>query len=115
MASRLLSDTILVLRARPAAPVMSGMSRVVARRVIAIVTVVHLLLFIYLTEVTQVTTTAFDIEQMEMVYHQWQERNQELEREISELESPQHVLRYAEAHGMTPRTEAEYLIIHAGQ
>lgn len=114
MASRLLSDTILTVRSRrPEIPTLSGLSRAVARRAIALLTVLGLLLFLYLTEVSQVTTTSLDIEQKQLEYHQMQERNQELEREISELESPLHVLRYAEAHGMSPRTEAQYLIIRA--
>lgn len=114
MASRLLNNTILTVRARrPELPTLSNISRVVARRAIALLTILGVLLFLYLTEVSQVTTTAFDIEQMQLEHHQWLERNQELEREIAELESPQNVLHYAELHGMTPRTDAQYLIIQA--
>ncbi len=115
MASRLLSDTILIFRPRPNLPVVSGGARVAARRAIALFTVLQLFLFLYLAEVSQGTTTTFDIAGMEQEYHQWQERNQELEREIAALESPQNVLRYAEAHGMMARPEAEYLIITGGQ
>ncbi len=115
MASRLLSDTLITFRNTRQMPVVSEMSRAVAWRVMAIVTLLGILLFLYLAEVSQVTTTAFDIELMQVEYHQWQERNQALEQEISGLESPQHVFQYAEAHGMTPRVEAEYLTIQAGQ
>jgi cell division protein FtsL len=76
-----------------------------------ILTVFGLLLFLYLTEVSQGTSTAFDIETMEVQYQQLQERNQELERELAELESPHHVLEFAAAHGMTPRIEAEHVLI----
>ncbi len=112
MASRLLSDSILTLRPRrPTLPTMSGVSRSAARSMIVILTVIGILLFLYLAEVSQGSTTAFDIQGMEVRYHQLQERNRELERQIAELESPRHVLRYAAAHGMEPRTEAEYLLI----
>ncbi len=112
MASRLLSDTILTFRPRrPTLPTMSGVSRSAARGAIAILTVLGVLLFLYLAEVSQGSTTAFDIETMQVDYHQLQERNQEVERQIAELESPQHVLRYAQAHGMEARTQAEYVQI----
>ncbi|MDQ4078513.1 MAG: hypothetical protein M3220_20010 [Chloroflexota bacterium] len=112
MASRLMSDTILTLRPRrPTIPAMSMVSRAAARGVLVILTVLGMLLFLYLAEVSQGTTTAFDIDLMKVKYHQLQEQNQELERQIAELESPEHVLRYAEAQGMTARTEAEYVLI----
>lgn len=115
MASRLLSETLLTLRPRPKMPALSGISRAVARRVMVALTLLGLLTFLYLAEVSQGTTTTFDIQQMEVEYHQWQERNQALEAEIAELESPQHVLRYAEAHGMQSRTTAEYLRLEAAR
>ena len=70
-------------------------------------------LFVYVVEVSTGTTTALDIEQMQMEHRQWQERNQELEREIAGLESPAHVLRFAESNGMVPRTDMTYLTIPA--
>ena len=115
MASRLLSDTILTLRPRVAVPTMRASSRVTMRRLLAILTLLVAFLFLYLAQVSQGTTTAFDIQDMETQYHDWQEQNQELEREIAELESPQHVLEFAQARGMTPRTDAEYLSIPRGQ
>jgi cell division protein FtsL len=115
MASRLLSDTLITFRNTRQMPTVSALPRAVAWRVMAVVTLVGILMFLYLAEVSQVTTTTFDIELMQVEYQQWQERNQKLEEEISQLESPQHVLRYAEAHGMVPRTDAQYLTIQAGQ
>jgi cell division protein FtsB len=114
MASRLLSDTLITFRNTRQMPVVSEMSRAVAWRVMAIVTLLGILLFLYLAEVSQVTTTAFDIELMQVDYGHWQERNQKLEEEISRLESPQHVLQYAQAHGMAPRTDAQYLTVQSG-
>lgn len=112
MASRFLNNTLLTNRPRRfQLPTLSGLSRVVARRVILLLTALALLLFLYLTEVSQVTTTVFDIERLEVEYGQLQEQNQELEREIAELESPEHVLRYAEEHGLVPRTEVEYIVV----
>jgi cell division protein FtsL len=70
-----------------------------------------LFLFLYLMEVSQTTTTAFDIETMQRQHQQWIERNKVLEAEIAELESPVNVLKFAEANGMTPRTDAEYILI----
>ncbi|MBA3530729.1 MAG: hypothetical protein H0T73_02255 [Ardenticatenales bacterium] len=115
MSSRLLSETLLTFRPRPEIPIFSGVSRAVARRVMVVLTLLGLLLFLYLAEVSQGTTTAFDIEQMEMEFHQLQERNQALEAQIAARESPTHVMRYAEANGMTPRTTAEYLVLGSGQ
>lgn len=112
MASRLLSDTILEFRPRrPSLPSMSGLSRSAARAMIVILAVLGTLLFLYLAEVSQGTTTAFDIENLERRYHHLQERNQEMERQIAELESPAHVLKFADTHSMTPRTEVEYVLI----
>lgn len=115
MTSRLLSDTLMTFRNTRQMPMVSALPRAVAWRVMAVVTLVGILMFLYLAEVSQVTTTTFDIELMQVDYQQWQERNQKLEEEISQLESPQHVLRYAEAHGMVARTDAQYLTIQAGQ
>lgn len=115
MTSRLLNDTLLTVRTRRLVlSPFSGMSRTIARAVIALLTVLGLFLFIYLTEVTQVTTTAFDIEQMKLEYHQLQELNQQLEREIAEIESPERILHYAKSHGMVPRTDREYIFIPEG-
>jgi cell division protein FtsB len=112
MASRFLNNTLLTNRPRSfQLPTLSGLSRVVARRVIVLLTVLAILLFLYLTEVSQVTTTVFDIERLKLEYGQLQEQNQELEREIAELESPVHVLRYAEKHRLVPRTEVEYIVV----
>ncbi|MGB0386991.1 MAG: septum formation initiator family protein [Ardenticatenaceae bacterium] len=110
MTSRLLNDTLLTIRTRRLVlSPFSGMSRTIARVVIALLTVIGLFVFVYLSEVTQVTTTTFDIEQMKLDYHQLQEQNHELEREIAELESPPHVLRYVREHGMIQKMDREYI------
>lgn len=111
MASRILSDSILTTRNQRTVPARTAVSRVAARRAMGLCLAIAMLLFVYVAEVSQGTTTAFDIEQMTMEHRQWQESNQELERAIAELESPSHVLRYAEAHGMAPRTDMTYLTI----
>jgi cell division protein FtsL len=62
-------------------------------------------------EVSQTTTNAFDIEVLQRQHQQWIERNKALEAEIAGLESPDNVLKFANEQGMTPRTEAEYILI----
>ena len=113
MASRILSDSILTTRNQRSAPRRTGVSRVAARRAMGLCMAITMLLFVYVVEVSTGTTTALDIEQMQMEHRQWQERNQQLEREIAELESPAHVLQFAEAHGMVPRTDMTYLTLPA--
>ena len=113
MASRILSDSLLTTRNRQSPAARAGLSRVRARRVMALCAAIGLLLFIYVVEVSEGTTTAFDIDQMQLEYSQWQESNLELEREIAALESPPHVLRYAASHGMVPTTDVTYLRLQA--
>lgn len=113
MASRILSDSLLTTRNKRSAATYAGLSRVRARRVMALCAAIGLLLFIYVVEVSEGTTTAFDIEQMQLEHRQWQERNLELEREIAALESPPHVLHYAESRGMVPSTDVIYLRLAA--
>lgn len=112
MASRLVSDTLVTLRPhnrRSPLPSLSPVSRSLARLALLALTLIGLFMFIYLMEVSGNNTTAFDIEGQQMEYQAWVERNQLLERQIAELESPTHVLEYAEEHGMTPRTDAQYI------
>ena len=113
MASRILSDSLLTTRNQRSPARRNPVSRVAARRAMGLCMAIAMLLFVYVVEVSSGTTTALDIEQMQMEHRQWQERNQALEREIAELESPTHVLAFAEAHGMTPRTDMTYLTIPA--
>lgn len=115
MASRFLNDTLLTDRTPHfVLSPFSGLSRTIAALVIILLTVLALFIFVYLTEVTQVTTTRFDIEQMKIEYNQLQKSNRELERKMAELESPEHVLQYAESHGMVPRTDREYIFVTEG-
>ncbi len=112
MASRLRNDTLLT--GRTPYSILSSFtrrSRTIASLVIIFLTVLALFIFVYLTEVTQVTTTRFDIEQMRVEYDQLQKSNRELERKIAKLESPEHVLQYAESHRMVPRTDRQYLFV----
>lgn len=113
MASRLLKETLLTERTRRfvLSPFV-GLSRTMASLVMIFLTVLGLFIFVYLTEVTQVTTTRFDIEEMRIRYDQLQKTNRELEREIAELESPEHVLQYAESHRMVLRTDRLYIFVN---
>lgn len=115
MASRLVSETLVTLRSRGEMPTVSGISRAAAQRAMIAMTIAGFLLFFYLVEVSQGTTTVFDIEALQVELLQMQERNQELERQIAELESPGHVMEYVGRHGMGPRTGAEYLILRGGR
>lgn len=112
MASRLVDDTLVTPRPRRTPmPTLSRVSRSVARLTLMVLVLCGLFLFLYLMEVSQTTTTAFDIEVLQRQHQQWVERNKALEAQLAELESPSNVMKYAEAHGMTPRTEAEYILI----
>ena len=112
MTSQPLDDTLLTEHTRRFvfSPFIK-LSRTMATLVIVLLTVLGLFIFVYLTEVTQVTTTRFDIEGMRIKYDQLQKTNRELEREIAGLESPEHVLQYAESHGMIPRTDRLYIFV----
>lgn len=112
MASHFVNDTLLTNRT--SAFVLfpfAASSRTIAGLVIILLTVLGLFIFVYLTEITQVTTTRFDIEQIKFEYNQLQKSNRELERKIAELESPEHILQYAESHGMVPRTDRQYIFV----
>lgn len=112
MASRLLNDTLLTDRTSYFVfSAFTGRSRAIASLVIILSTVLALFIFVYLTEVTQVTTTRFDIEQMRVDYDQLQKSNRELERKIARVESPEHILQYAESHRMVPRIDRQYLFV----
>ena len=112
MASRFLNDTFLTDRTPHfVLSPFSSPSRTIAGLVIILLAVLGLFIFVYLTEVTQVTTTRFDIEQMKIEYNQLEKSNRELERQMAELESPEHVLQYAESHGMVPRTDRQYIFV----
>ena len=112
MASRLLNDTLLTERTRRLilSP-FTRLSRTMASVMMILLTVLGLFIFVYLTEVTQVTTTRFDIEEMRVKYDQLQKTNRELEREIAGFESPEHVLQYVESHRMVLRTDRLYIFV----
>lgn len=84
-----------------------------AQRALLLLVLIGVLLFLYLAQVSQVATTQFDIEKLEREYIQLQEANRELEREIAELESPEHVLQFARENGYVPVYDAEYLLLNA--
>ncbi|KPL87207.1 MAG: hypothetical protein D6802_05405 [Ardenticatenia bacterium] len=111
--SRLMRES--VWRVQQTRPVrrLSAFSGETAQRALLLVVLIGILLFLYLAQVSQVATTQFDIEKMEREYIQLQEANRELERQIAELESPEHVLQFARENGYVPVYEAEYLVLPA--
>ncbi|GEM_PF-5917827 len=110
--SRLMNQSIL--RVRGTARTLSApqiMTGPVARRALLLLSLIGLILFLYLAEISQMNTTAFDIQALERRYRQLQETNRELERQIAELESPARVLEFARENGFVPAYEADEIII----
>ncbi len=109
--NRLMDQSVLhVRKAKPAAEsqVMTGTT---ARRAVVLLVLIGLILFLYLAEISQLNTTAFDIQELERQYRQLQEANRELERQIAELESPAYVLEFARQNGFVPVYDADPLYI----
>lgn len=100
--TRLLTEHIFPLRPPRSLPKVSLITRDMARRGLVLLTLIGLILFLYLAEISQVSTTEIEIEDLRQKYTHLQEQNQELEREIAELESPFRVLEYANKSGLRP-------------
>lgn len=113
--SRLLNESVITVRAPQNVPQLQFMTRDLIRRALVLLVLIGLILFLRLAEVSQVSTTEFDIEKFNREYHQLQETNRELEREIAELESPDHVMEFAQEHGFEPAYDADYVIIEQDQ
>lgn len=107
--SKLFTEHIFPLRPSRAVPQVSVITRDMARRGLVLLTLISLILFLYLAEISQVSTTAIDIEALRREYHHLQEENQELERQIAALEGPEVTLRHADSWQMKPATEPVYL------
>lgn len=113
--SRLLNESVITVRAPQNVPQLQFMTRELIQRALVLLVLIGLILFLHLAEVSQVSTTEFDIEKLNREYHQLQETNRELEREIAALESPAHVMEFAEEHGFEPAYDADYVVIEPGQ
>lgn len=113
--SRLLNESVITVRAPQNVPQLQFMTRDLIQRALVLLVLIGLILFLRLAEVSQVSTTEFDIEKLDREYHQLQETNRELEREIAELESPAHVMEFAEEQGFEPAYDADYVIIEREQ
>ncbi len=107
--TKLLTQHIFPLRPVPALPKVSLVTRDAARRALVLLTLIGLILFLYLAEISQLTTTEIEISNLRQTYVNLQEQNQELEREIAELEGPKGILDYAAAQGLKPPTQPTYL------
>lgn len=113
--SRLLNESVITVRAPQSVPQLQVMTRDLIQRALVLLVLIGLILFLRLAEVSQVSTTEFDIEKLEREYHQLQETNRELEREIAELESPDRVMEFARQNGFEPAYDADYVIIEQNQ
>lgn len=113
--SRLLKESVITVRAPQNVPQLQFMTRDLIQRALVLLVLIGLILFLRLAEVSQVSTTEFDIEKLDREYHQLQETNRELEREIAELESPANVMEFAHEHGFEPAYDADYVIIEQDQ
>lgn len=111
--SRLLNESVIRVRASERVPRLHFMTRDTVRRALTLLVLIGLILFLHLSEVSQVNTTSFDIEKLEREYQQLQETNRELEREIAELESPAHVMEFARQNGYEPAYDADYVVIES--
>jgi cell division protein FtsB len=107
--SKLFTTHVFPLRPPRTLPQVNFITRDMARRGLILLTLIGLLLFLYLAEISQVSTTAIDIEALQREYLHLQEENQELERQIAALESPETVLNYVAQHEMKPVSEPVYL------
>jgi len=107
--TKLLTEYLLPLRPPRRLPKVSLITRDVARRGLVLLTLIGLILFLYLAEISQVSTTEIEISNLRQTYTHLQEQNQELEREISELEGPSRILDYAAMNGLEPAGEPTYL------
>lgn len=113
--SRLLNESVIRVRAGQSWPRLQLMTRDLVRRTLILLVLIGLILFLHLAEVSQVNTTSFDIQELELQYQQLQDTNRELEREIAELESPKHVLEYARRNGFQPTYNADHIVIASGR
>ncbi len=109
--NRLMDQSVLHVRKTKAPAGTQVMSGTTARRAVVLLVLIGLILFLYLAEISQLNTTAFDIQELERQYQQLQEANRELERQIAELESPAHVLEFARQNGFVPVYDADPLYI----
>ncbi|MDQ7028335.1 MAG: septum formation initiator family protein [Ardenticatenia bacterium] len=106
-----MNQSVLRVRGTKVLPPTQIMTGPTAQRALILLFLIGLILFLYLAEVSQMNTTAFDIQALERRYRQLQEANRELERQIAELESPTRVLEFARQNGFTPAYEADEVII----
>lgn len=113
--NRLMDQSVLHVRKVEAPSGLQVMTSATAKRAVVLLVLIGLILFLYLAEVSQLNTTAFEIQDLERQYQQLQEANRELEREIAELESPTHVLEFARQNGFTPVYDADPLYIERAE
>ncbi|HBY97780.1 MAG: kinetochore protein SPC24 [Ardenticatenaceae bacterium] len=100
--TKLFTEHVFPLRPVRSLPRVSLITRDMARRGLLLLTLIGLILFLYLAEISQVSTTEIEIENLRQTYTNLQEQNQELEREIAELEGPARVLNDATKNGLRP-------------
>lgn len=107
--TKLFTQYVVPLRAPRHLPKVSLITRDMARRALVLLTLIGLILFLYLAEISQVSTTEIEIENLRQMYTNLEEQNQELEREIAELESPLRVVDHANKSGLKPGSVPLYL------